>query len=389
MLKSLKIKNFRCFKEYELQQLGRINLLVGMNNNGKTAILEAIYLLYSQDDLSKLAEIMINRDEIVWNYKEERESELEVKHLFYEHEIEEKKEFMIVGNQNTSQSLKFLCKVELVNNIVERLENKQKELQTGTQSSDNNQENQEIEILLKLFDYYKNQSLIHQYGIHIQYLSKLSIKQRAAFPLLKNLNLLVYFVLDKPDKKMMLKNMKRTTFFLPASTLSNETTIKLFEQILLTPEEDLVIEALQIIEPTIKRIAVIDDRFFILLSDNDQRIPIGNMGDGIQRILGLALALVNSKDGILLVDEIDTGLHFMTLSKMWKLVWETANKLNVQVFATTHNSDCWTSLTELIDPENSREDGITLHRIEKDKPHSILLTEDEIAIAAERGIEVR
>jgi AAA15 family ATPase/GTPase len=178
-------------------------------------------------------------------------------------------------------------------------------------------------------------------------------------------------------------------FFLTSSSLTIKKMIELFEQIVLTPEEDLVIEALQIIEPTLKRIAVFRDNFVVLLSNNTERIPLGNMGDGIQKILGLALALVNSKDGILLVDEIDTGLHFMTISKMWKLVWETAKKLNVQVFATTHNSDCWTGLTELIDPDNEREDGITLHRIEKDKPHSILLGESEIAIAVERGIEVR
>ena len=42
MLKSVKIENFRGFKSFELQQLGRINLLVGENNTGKTSILEAI-----------------------------------------------------------------------------------------------------------------------------------------------------------------------------------------------------------------------------------------------------------------------------------------------------------------------------------------------------------
>ena len=36
MLKTLKIENFRCFKSFELQQLRRLNLLVGKNNSGKT-----------------------------------------------------------------------------------------------------------------------------------------------------------------------------------------------------------------------------------------------------------------------------------------------------------------------------------------------------------------
>ena len=47
MLQKITIRNFRCFQDFELQQLGRINLLVGENNSGKTSILEAINLLYS------------------------------------------------------------------------------------------------------------------------------------------------------------------------------------------------------------------------------------------------------------------------------------------------------------------------------------------------------
>ncbi|ETX02887.1 MAG: hypothetical protein ETSY2_34620 [Candidatus Entotheonella gemina] len=57
-------------------------------------------------------------------------------------------------------------------------------------------------------------------------------------------------------------------------------------------------------------------------------------------MLGLILVLVRSQDGVVLIDEIDTGLHFTVLSNMWKLVYETAKRLNVQVFATTHSNDC-------------------------------------------------
>jgi AAA15 family ATPase/GTPase len=113
------------------------------------------------------------------------------------------------------------------------------------------------------------------------------------------------------------------------------------------------------------------------------------MGDGVWRILGLALAIVNAKDGVLLVDEIDTGLHFTAMSDMWKMLWKTSKRLNVQIFATTHSDDCWKRLANIANAENPSEDGITIHRIEKDKIKSIIFTEDEIGIAAEEGIEVR
>ncbi|HHC24806.1 MAG TPA: ATP-binding protein [Desulfobacterales bacterium] len=49
---------------------------------------------------------------------------------------------------------------------------------------------------------------------------------------------------------------------------------------------------------------------------------------------------------MLLIDEIDTGLHFTVMENMWRLITQTAKRLDVQVFATTHNSDCWTRSLE-------------------------------------------
>lgn len=175
--------------------------------------------------------------------------------------------------------------------------------------------------------------------------------------------------------------------------------IDLFDQVVLTPEEDIVTEALKTIEPSIDRIASVGSEkyryrgsrsgFVVRLTRGNQRIPIGSMGDGIWRMLGLTLAIVNARNGILLVDEIDTGFHFSAMSDMWKLIWETAKQLNVQVFATTHNSDCWTSLAAIASTENPSEEGITIQRIEKGKSKSIVFTERQVVIAAERGIEVR
>jgi len=87
------------------------------------------------------------------------------------------------------------------------------------------------------------------------------------------------------------------------------------------------------------------------------------MGDGIWRILGITLASVKAEGGILLIDKIDTGLHFTVMENMWKLITQTAKRLDVQVFATTHNSDCRTSLAAIL----CDEDAVTIQRIEKDK----------------------
>lgn len=44
MYKSFKVKNFRCFEDLELENIQRVNLIAGLNNVGKTALLEALFL---------------------------------------------------------------------------------------------------------------------------------------------------------------------------------------------------------------------------------------------------------------------------------------------------------------------------------------------------------
>ncbi len=364
MLKALKIENFRCFKTFELQQLGRLNLLVGTNNSGKTSILEAIQLLTFQSNLEALGEIMINRGEytVIDENNVARKLELDVRHLFYGHEIDIDSSFSIIAsNYNDGQE-------EIVVSI------KDKELENKEQIS----QFEDIQELVLVIEWLgqKNENmklpLSSQYGLSLNYIRR--------------------FHRD-------VKNLDATTQFITSSSLTTEKMIELFDEVVLTPEEKLVTDALQTIEPNIERIASVSSKnsryngsrsgFVVRLANNNQRIPIGSMGDGIWRMLGLTLAIVNAKNGVLLVDEIDTGFHFSAMSDMWKLIWETAKKLNVQVFATTHNSDCWTSLATIANTENPSEEGITIQRIEKDKPTSIVFTERQVVIAAERGIEVR
>ena len=64
------------------------------------------------------------------------------------------------------------------------------------------------------------------------------------------------------------------------------------------------------------------------------------MGDGVFRFLSLSCALVAAKDGFLLIDEFENGLHYTTQESLWKFLIQTARELNVQVFATTHSRDC-------------------------------------------------
>ena len=49
---------------------------------------------------------------------------------------------------------------------------------------------------------------------------------------------------------------------------------------------------------------------------------------------------MNAKDGVLLIDEAENGLHWEVHDKLWEILFRLAEQLNVQVFATTHSQDC-------------------------------------------------
>jgi len=76
------------------------------------------------------------------------------------------------------------------------------------------------------------------------------------------------------------------------------------------------------------------------------------------------------------------------MSQMWRLIFNAAKELDVQVFATTHSYDCVYSLAQICnDPDGSN--SVTVQRIEPGKSTAVPYDQDEIAVAAHREIEVR
>lgn len=390
MFKTITIENFRGLQYFNLKEVGRINLLVGENNSGKTSILEAIELLCSENKIETLDKVMSSRGEYLEAEDtriKDREQIFDVRHLFWGHEVEPSRYFSISGrNENHLEMLvgaiqnKGEVSTYLTNDKNGIYSDKNHEGSSDALIDDFN----EIEFVIE----WKRGEEVHKIKI----------------PLVLSVGLPAYYSRYASSSRRLRdvgssKRIRYRTQFVTSSSFTPKKMIELFEQLVLTPEEKLVQEALQIVEPRIERIASIsspiyrraDSRggFMVRLSDSDRRVPIGSMGDGIWRILGLALATVCAGGGVLLVDEIDTGLHFTAMSDMWKLIWETAKRLDVQVFATTHSSDCWTSLASVASQEEAVEDGIRIHRIERGKETGVVFSDREIVVAAQRGFEVR
>jgi len=380
MLETVKIEGFRCFRTFELKKLGRLNLLVGKNNSGKTSILEAIQILCSRTNLEPLAQVMSDRGEYFISEEQGGGREFDVRHLFNGHEIEPDMQFAIAGKNGEKQ--------EKITVSISPTKNEKNIARKGEIPV---QDNQKIDIVFdRNFDDKLQLNVNWKDGSQKEGINGILLSRNGGV-LEDYIRRSTAIGLPKPS------SIK--TQFVTSSSLSSTEMLELFDRILLTPEENIITESLKIIEPNLERIAPLSSQkfrnlesregFVVRLSDSNQRVPIGSFGEGTWRMLGLALATTCAENGVLFVDEIDTGLHFTVMSKMWKLVWETAKRLNVQVFATTHNSDCWKSLASLYHQEESLRDEITIHRIEKGRESSVVFDAREIAVAAEEEIEVR
>jgi AAA15 family ATPase/GTPase len=125
------------------------------------------------------------------------------------------------------------------------------------------------------------------------------------------------------------------------------------------------------------------------LENSSERIPLESMGDGIAHIFDLILALTNAKDGTLLIDEFENGLHWSILPKVWNTIFRLADRLNVQVFATTHSRDCIQGFKQAWEQNESLG---SFHRLDPDPENgakSISYSLETLSDALDMDIEVR
>lgn len=370
MFTSLSIEGYRGFRKFSMSGLGRVNLLVGTNNSGKTSVLEAIHLLASSGDPEAIWQLLSRRGEQpaatathdVGQRTNGPSTSMEVSHLFTGH-------YMQVGSSVAISSHSDMGGEWVTLRLAERRDSNQEpmfEIGPG-------------HLRLEIISSRRGRSL------------DLPISRQGA---------LSYAALEIPPRNAWLKESYTiASEFITTESHSASQLITYWNQIALTPEEDLVNRALRFIDPLIERIApqipatnsfasLSRGGFAVKMKDIAQPVPIGSMGDGIWRMLALAMAITQCKGGVLLVDEIDTGLHFRVMAKMWNLIFNAAKEFNVQVFATTHSYDCVYSLAQ-IEQSGDPTNRVTVQRIEAGRERSIPYDETEISVAADRSIEMR
>lgn len=173
------------------------------------------------------------------------------------------------------------------------------------------------------------------------------------------------------------------TRLLPARSYASPARVALeYSSALKEKRHDDVINAIRIIEPAIEGIEVLAEPSGPSISLDlglDRLVPLAVSGEGMVRLFSIILELIASKDGVLLIDEIDNGLHYSVMPALWKLLGTLALKHCVQVFGTTHNDDIIRSaLRSFSDSEGS----LGLFRIDKRDNRHVMVAYDEESMEA-------
>ena len=367
MIKDLEILNYRLFQKFNINSLAQVNLIVGSNNSGKSSLLEAVHLLTSDEVRSSLIYILNERGEVASSYLDPRNDRgrrggYQISQIFHDRSIKRGQ----FANIRSVTGPKTTLKITLQETKLE-----QASLFDGENEGDFLDEG-----FADLLIFERNGSRLDTP------IERLRITEDGV-------------ILDSRIIGRGSLHPKGKSRFLTTNYIGYDELATLWDNITLTPKEDKVVESLQILEPGVERISFTSSQssnsgILIRLKGENEPIPLGSMGDGMRRIMAIAASLVSVENGTLLVDEIDTGLYYGTLTDMWRLVLETSLKQNAQVFATTHSWDCVKAFQQALDKFDNPDIG-RLIRLEKegDTVKAVVYSTAELDIAIEQGIEVR
>lgn len=372
-MKSLRIENYKNFESLTLENLSDVNLIVGKNNVGKSTLLEAISIVAANGDVAWIKEILEIRGESVrFSSRTENSIEKEIERfasLYHKRNLDNFYEYPIkitINQDNILTTIGLqLAKTARISEI---------------------DDNGLAKISRKILS--KNEESEFT-GIDIQPVFMTTIKERKSLYIFNGNR---GYSSRTIDEKLIPFEYVRT------SQISSDKSPLLFDKLTLTPKEKYIIKALQIIEPKIEAINFLKDES-VFSNRSDERIPIvvmygstkryrlSSMGDGINRILTIILALLNCENGILLIDEFENGLHHSVQSQLWKIIFELSTEFNVQVFATTHSEDSIKYFAE----ENKSNKGKFI-RLENRKNKIIGISYDDpekLRFALNQDIEIR
>lgn len=355
MYTSFRVKNFRGFEDLELNDLARVNLIAGKNNVGKTALLEALYFHARAYNPQEIVNLNFMR-----GLRFEQAADISLG--FYKRDTSLR--VILEGHDRRTENRSIVLRS--VNDVNEL--NKMNITVSANRYSNGTPAITDLSPVFAL-DY------THENG-----------SRRGT----------AYITQPSPEGFSLIGALPPpfSTYFVPAQGgISTEDLAKLVSKLEIGGDQDVLLNALKILLPNLKRVSVLylNEKPVVWFDVGTNRLPINLLGDGINRLANFVVSLVDARDGILLIDEIENGLHHSVLTDVWKTLAHVARQYNVQIFATTHSLETIHAAHEVFQSEDAYDfQLLRLDQNEKTGKITAVTYDEEIMEAAvEANFEVR
>ncbi len=352
MLTSLSIKNFRGIDQLKIDPLGRISLVAGKNGAGKTAVLESLWI-FSAPDIPELSVRTAS-------FRGLPPPSAETIFLDLFNGFDTHRQIEIVGKTKAvSKRRRLTISLRERSSSIARLPQQGGPMETARERSTQLQTEGQFEIVL---DY------VHDNGKKYRS-SAWWIEQTLNPPPQTPVQMALTSAGIRQEREQFPK--RPNSVFMGAlyrDTLEEDA--KRYGAMQLQGKDKEILSVLRTLEPRLQSITpVLMDNLPVMYANigADRPIAARLLGEGFNRIFSMAVAMESARGGMLLIDEIENGLHHSVLKDVFSNLMELAVKFDVQVIATTHSLECITAAYEALSHGN---DDFTFHRIDRVEGHS-------------------
>lgn len=324
-INEIRLAQFRAQRDLELKDCGRINLLVGANNSGKTSVLDAISLFCRPLDIGNWREVAWRREvksartpltePFKWLFPQFLESDLPRPHSIW------------IYGKGTFPGRRLMAEyseIEVFGDVPEEPEESQDMM---VQEEGEPEQGLEIRALadfaIKLMGQFDEENL-HQNSVD--------------FKVIDNQRFTYSTKVDPPAIEC--------AFISPVTHRTSQDTTHFLSQALRRElgSEDVrqaVTEIMREIDPAVQKFEIVDTgkttSMILIKHQKTGMTPLSAFGDGMRRALLIAAIIPAVRNGVLLIDEIETALHASVFKSVLRVLRWASERYNVQVFATTHS----------------------------------------------------
>ncbi len=350
--KNIEIKNFRGIDHLKIDDFARVNVFLGQNNSGKSTVLEAITLALgmSNPDMPQAINAVRARKPF-GNF-------IDIKYFFHNLDTSIPPEIILKQADGTSRRLK----LALTYVFDELAEPKNEPLQqTGAVKY--------VNTLEMDFDISSGTSTQN-------YKSWLRVNPQG-------------LVVNRKTADGYIEQLRG--WLISADLMSNNLVNDLTE-LFKRNQKDVVLTLLKLFDSRINGIEILNDDVYIGFDGVSEMLPSRMTADGLRRYLNIVACAANSMTTIVLLDEIDNGLHYSAYKKLWEAIFALATATNKQIFVTTHSKETLYQLNEMLEEKPDFQKELRLYTIEKTLKKGIQAykyTYEGLSGACENDIEIR